>query len=67
MELPTPEAQDTYVGMSLELPRGGSLAQGRVTKRARDADENVIGRANENPILDTRKYVVEFDGGEEAE
>ena len=43
------------------------MAQGRVVKRARDQDGNPIGRANENPILDTRKYVVAFDSGEEAE
>ena len=36
-------------------------------KRARDNDDNVIGRANENPILDTREYVVEFDDGEQSE
>ena len=40
---------------------------GRVTKRLRDADGNPIGRANENPILDTREYVVEFDDGTQAE
>ena len=43
------------------------MAQGRVVKRTRDNDGNVIGRANMNPILDTRKYVVEFEDGEEAE
>ena len=36
-------------------------------KRARDSDDNVIGRANENPILDTRGYIVEFEDGEQAE
>ena len=65
--LRTPEAQDNYVGVALELPLGDGMAQGRVTKRVRDNDGNVIGRANENPILDTRKYVVEFASGEEAE
>ena len=35
-------------------------------KRARDNDDNVIGLANENPILDTREYVVEFYDGEQA-
>ena len=49
------------------MPRGQGLAQGRVLKRARDNDDNVIGRANENPILDTRGYVVEFDDGDEEE
>ena len=53
--------------MQLQLPRGQSLAQGRVLKRAHDNDENVIGRANKNPILDTRGYVVEFENGEQAE
>ena len=36
-------------------------------KRARDNDENVIGRSNEKPILDTRGYIVEFEDGEQAE
>ena len=43
------------------------MAQEKVVKRARDQDGNPIGRANGNPILDTRKYVVSFDTGEEAE
>ena len=30
-------------------------------------DDNVIGRANENPILDTIGYVVEFEDGEKSE
>ena len=67
VEIPTPEAQDNYVGGSLELPFGDGLAQGKVTNRARDNDGNVIGRAHDNPILDTRRYVVAFKNGEEAE
>ena len=47
--------------------RGQSLAQGSVLKRVRDNDENVIGRANKNPILDTRGCVVEFEDGDQAE
>ena len=38
-----------------------------MTKRARDSDGNVIGRAHENPILDTRKYIVEFEDEENTE
>ena len=34
---------------------------------ARDNDENVIGRTNENPILDTIGYAVEFEDVEQAE
>ena len=64
---PTPEASDNYVGSRLQLPCGQSLARGRVLKRVRDNDDNVIGYVNENPILDTRGYVVEFQDGEQAE
>ena len=55
------------MGVSPELPFGDGLVQGRVTNRARDNDGNVIGRAHDNPILDTKKYTVEFENGEEAE
>ena len=53
--------------MGFLLPRGQSLAQGRVLKCAHDNDDNVIGRSNKNPILDTRGYVVEFEYGEQEE
>ena len=49
------------------MPCVQSLAQGRVLKRARDSDDNVIGRANEKPILDTRGYIVECEDGYQAE
>ena len=57
---PTPEASENYDVSQLQLPRDQSLAQGRVLKHAPDNDDNVIGHANKNPILDTRGYVVEF-------
>ena len=43
------------------------MTQVRAVKRTRDNGGNVVDRAHDNPILDTRKYVVEFEGGEEAE
>ena len=36
------------------------VVQVRVCKRACDNDGIPIGRANENPILDSSEYVVEF-------
>ena len=51
---PTPEIGDTYLGANVMLPRGGKLARGHVHKRKRDHDDNVIGNANANLILDTR-------------
>ena len=40
------------------------MERGRVVGRKRDADDNPIGRAHANPILDTRRYDVEFDDGQ---
>jgi hypothetical protein len=55
---------DTYVNMELALPRrGGEVELGRVTKHLRDKDGLPIGTANDNPILDTRVYEVEFPDG----
>jgi hypothetical protein len=64
---PTPETGDNYVGVDILLPQGDSLARGRVVSRKRDADGNPIGHANDNAILDTRRYCVEFDDGEVTE
>ena len=51
------------------LPRGADdvMARGKVVKRARDDAGNPVGRANNNPILDTREYVFEFEDETEAE
>ena len=35
--------------------------------RSQDANQNVIGRSHTNPILDLRKYQVEFAGGKVTE
>jgi hypothetical protein len=63
----TPEYGDNYVGTELLLPRGGTLARGRVTGRKRDVDGKPTGTANANPILDTHDYVVTFDDGDVTE
>ena len=65
--LPTPEINDNYVGVCVDLPLSDGMAQGKVTKRARDNDGNPIGRANENPIKDSREYTVEFEDGRDAD
>ncbi len=39
----------------------------RVTKRMKDDNGNPVGRAHQNPILDTRMFEVKFlDGTKEA-
>ena len=63
----TPEIGDNYLSAEISIPRGGNMVIGRVKSRKRDADGNPIGRADANPILDTREYIVEFEDGDEAE
>jgi hypothetical protein len=64
----TPDAfDDTYLNMELALPReGGEVQLARVVKRLRDKDGLPIGTANDNPILDSREYEVEFQDGYKA-
>ncbi len=50
----TPETGDNYLSAELMLPKGGVLVKGCVTARKHDRDDNPIGRANDNPILDAR-------------
>ena len=45
------------------LPTGDHVLRGQVESRKRDANGNPVGRANTNPILDTRLYNVEFPDG----
>ena len=63
----TPEVADSYVGAHVNLPIGGTTSEGTVKRRARDANGNLQGRADLNPILDTRTYEVEFPDGRTAE
>ena len=68
----TPDVfDDTYLNKEIAIARGAGDSEdvqyGRVTKRLRDAEGRPIGTANDNPLLDTREYSVEFlDGHTEA-
>ena len=57
-----------YLNMELALPQGDSLEprMARVTKRLKDANDIPIGTADDNPLLDTRMYEVEYLDGERA-
>jgi hypothetical protein len=63
----TPEDEDNYIGAKVSLPLGGTMQSGQVVKRARDNAGDAYGTKNDNPILDTRVYQVEFPDGEIAE
>jgi hypothetical protein len=65
----TPDTYDDYyLNMELAIPRtdGEGPEFARVTKRLRDKDGIPIGTANDNPILDTRMYEVEYLDGHKA-
>ena len=55
---------DQYIGAELILDAGpeGSPRRGTVVKRARNSDGNLIGRGHGNPILDTRRYIIDVEG-----
>ena len=59
---------DTYLNIEIALPRDGidQTVFGRVTKRMRDEHGRPIGTANDNPVLDTRLYEVEYLDGHKA-
>lgn len=59
-------AKDEYINMEVGLSRGADdhLERATVNKRALDVDgRQYIGKAHKNPLLDTRKFEVEFDDG----
>ncbi len=72
-----PEADDTftppeildhmYLRKEFAIARGAGTEEGveygKVSKRLRDAEGRPIGTAHDNPLLDTRKYEVEFRDG----
>ena len=62
-----PEVADSYVGAQVNLPIGGTTFEGTVKRRARDNNGKLHGKADINPILDTRTYEVEFPDGRTAE
>ena len=62
-----PEMSDNYLTAEIMLPRGGTMAKGRVSARKRNPDGNPVGLANSNPILDTCSYIIDFNDGNQTE
>jgi hypothetical protein len=58
---------DHYVGAHVRVPIGNEIKSGKVLRRKRDLDGTVRGRANANPMLDTRNYEIEFPDGRSNE
>src|SRR5210317_309608 len=54
-----------YVGMQVGLPRGaeGELERATVRRRIEDSEGRPSGVARSNPLIDTRRYEVEYEDG----
>lgn len=64
---PDPDTYDQYIGAEVALPIGDKMMNAVVRGRKRQLDGSLRGKANSNPILDTRTYDVEFPDGQRAE
>jgi hypothetical protein len=64
----TPDVHgDAYINMELAIPRDGDGPDfAKVVKRLKDKDGLPIGKANNNSILDTRMYEVEYKDSHKA-
>jgi hypothetical protein len=61
------DTYDQYVGAHVRVPIGDEIRYGKVLRRTRELDGPVRGRANANPMLDTRTYEIEFPDGRSDE
>jgi hypothetical protein len=57
------DTYDQYVGSHVRVPIGDEIRSGKVLWRKHELDGTVRGRANANPMLDTRTYEIEFPDG----
>jgi hypothetical protein len=61
------DTYDQYVGAHGRVPIGNEIESGKVLWRKHELDGTVRGRANANPMLDTRNYEIEFPDGRSDE
>jgi hypothetical protein len=61
------DTYDQYVGAHVRVPIGDEIRSGKVLRRKRELDGTVRGRANDNLVLDTRTYEIEFPDGRSDE
>jgi hypothetical protein len=64
---PDVDSYDSYISSRVILPRGDLYERATVTRRKRDHEGNLIGKAHTNPLLDSRVYEVTFSDGHVGE
>ena len=62
-EFPMPDAYDQYLTANILIERQGEPMRGTVVRRAKDQHGAAIGIPNNNPLLDSREYEVEYPDG----
>jgi hypothetical protein len=55
---------DRWIHAELHLPQGEELKSAKVINRAKDSDGNFIGTYDDNPVLNSMVYDVEFPDGD---
>jgi hypothetical protein len=60
-------AIDQYLHAEVKLPIAGEMKNGRVIKRKRDVNGDLVGKSSSNPYMDTRRYIVSFEDDMESE
>ena len=56
-----------YLNANVTLPKCGYMRAARVKRRAINFSGRPVGTPHENPMMDTREYIVEFPYGLESE
>jgi hypothetical protein len=57
------DAHHKFISSKVMIPQGGQVVTGRVVRRKRDQDGNLIGKSHSDPLLDTSLFEVEFEDG----
>ena len=58
---------DFLINTEISLPRGDKLSMGKVVRYAFNKHGELVGAYNDNPILNSHLYEVEFSDGEVKE
>ena len=67
-DAPNAEINDKWINTNVPISHGREMVQGVVKRRKRDGDSGLLlGKAHDNPVLDTRVYEVEMPDGTYAD
>jgi hypothetical protein len=59
----TQDTMDQYLGAQINMPVGDGHMRAKVKRRKKDEEGKPIGKGDNNPVMDTRLYEVEYSDG----